>query len=104
MVTMIDGRLLQETTNVRKGGESDRKPKTKLNELWKNSHTQTRVDRGMTFWDSHRFPFPSDVCEHRLLLGRGKELRISRALGRPRSITGRQGLEGVTLDETVCLK
>lgn len=66
------------------------------------NHTQTWVGCEMAFWETHPFPSARDVCEHHWF-GRGKELRISRALGRPRSLTGRQGLEGVTPDDDVCL-
>ena len=66
-------------------------------------HSQIRVGCEMAFWDSHPFPSTRGVGEHHWC-GRGKELRISRTPGRPRSITGRQGLEGVTPDDAVCLE
>lgn len=93
MMATIDEGPLQETTNVRerkKRGRGD-------------NHTQIRVDCEMGFWDLHPFPSANGAGErHRF--GRGKELRMSRAPGRPRSITGRQGLEGVALDDSVRLE
>jgi len=68
----------------------------------RGDHNHIRVECEMAFWDSHPFP-PRDAGEHHWF-GRGKELRISRTPGRPRSITGRQGLEGVTPDDAVCLE
>ena len=65
-------------------------------------HNHIRVEYEMGFWDSHLFPSTRDAGEHHWL-GRGKELRISRTPGRPRS-TGRQGLEGVTPDDAACLE
>lgn len=74
-----------------------------IREMSDENHTQTRVEWGIAFWDSQPLPFISGAGGHHCS-GRGKELRISRAPGRPRSITGRQGLEGVTLDDAFRLE
>ena len=93
-MTMIDEGLLQETTNI-----CWRKRDRRKREMGSNQ-TQTRVGCGIGFWDLDDFPSAKGAGEHHWL-GRGKALRISRAPGRPRSITGRQGLEGVTPDDDV---
>ena len=57
MMAMIDGGLLQETTNVGEESVGDMECGGR-NEMsgGKSNHTQTWVDRGMTFWDSDPFP------------------------------------------------
>ena len=92
MMTMInDGLLREETTSdrEREGGQRKKRGTEK-------NHTQTRVECDIGFWELY------PTGDHRWV-GRGKALRISRALGRPRSIPGRQGLEG-TLNDAGCLE